>query len=254
MPSCSEGSRGLSVLPREVRIFTNSTISPGPWLRQRPSRYAVRAGRNLPDKEFRYLRTVIVTAAVYRAWVHCFASRLTDPRDLPHRAGVRPYTSPCGLAESCVFDKQSLGLFRCGRGPPGGSPFTARGAPSSLSYGAIVPSSLTMVPPIASVCSTRPPVSVLVRAPGPSLEVFLGSMGLDGFARRLRLASRAPCRADFHALRPTRFHGDVQNPARLPSSVAPSVITVPRRCRNVRLLRIGYACRPRLSSRLTLGD
>ena len=66
MPSCSEGSRGLSVLPRGVRIFTNSTISPGPWLRQRPSRYAVRAGRNLPDKEFRYLRTVIVTAAVYR--------------------------------------------------------------------------------------------------------------------------------------------------------------------------------------------
>ena len=26
---------------------------------------AFRAGRNLPDKEFRYLRTVIVTAAVY---------------------------------------------------------------------------------------------------------------------------------------------------------------------------------------------
>ena len=30
-----------------------------------PDRYAFRAGRNLPDKEFRYLRTVIVTAAVY---------------------------------------------------------------------------------------------------------------------------------------------------------------------------------------------
>ena len=30
-----------------------------------PNRYAFRAGRNLPDKEFRYLRTVIVTAAVY---------------------------------------------------------------------------------------------------------------------------------------------------------------------------------------------
>ena len=29
------------------------------------SRYTFRAGRNLPDKEFRYLRTVIVTAAVY---------------------------------------------------------------------------------------------------------------------------------------------------------------------------------------------
>ena len=30
-----------------------------------PNHYAFRAGRNLPDKEFRYLRTVIVTAAVY---------------------------------------------------------------------------------------------------------------------------------------------------------------------------------------------
>ena len=66
MPSCSEGSRGLSVLPQVIRIFTNNAISPGPRSRQRPSRYAVRAGRNLPDKEFRYLRTVIVTAAVYR--------------------------------------------------------------------------------------------------------------------------------------------------------------------------------------------
>ena len=66
MPSCSKGSRGLSVLPRVSRIFTTSAISPGLWLRQRPNRYAFRAGRNLPDKEFRYLRTVIVTAAVYR--------------------------------------------------------------------------------------------------------------------------------------------------------------------------------------------
>jgi hypothetical protein len=37
-------------------------------LRQRGDRYAIRAGRNLPDKEFRYLRTVIVTAAVYRGF------------------------------------------------------------------------------------------------------------------------------------------------------------------------------------------
>ena len=65
-PSCSEGSRGLSVLPRSGRIFTASAVSPGPRPRQRPGRCAFRAGRNLPDKEFRYLRTVIVTAAVYR--------------------------------------------------------------------------------------------------------------------------------------------------------------------------------------------
>jgi hypothetical protein len=61
----SKAPRGLSVLSRVTCIFTGTTISPGPSLRQRPSRCAFRAGRNLPDKEFRYLRTVIVTAAVY---------------------------------------------------------------------------------------------------------------------------------------------------------------------------------------------
>ncbi len=65
MSACSKAPRGLSVLPRVTSIFTGTTISPGPLLRQCPSRYAFRAGRNLPDKEFRYLRTVIVTAAVY---------------------------------------------------------------------------------------------------------------------------------------------------------------------------------------------
>ena len=60
----SKALRGLSVQSRVIRIFTYTTISPGPMLRQRPNRYAIRAGQNLPDKEFRYLRTVIVTAAV----------------------------------------------------------------------------------------------------------------------------------------------------------------------------------------------
>ena len=32
-----------------------------------------------------------------------------------HRAGVSPYTSPFGLAETCVFDKQSPGPFHCGQ-------------------------------------------------------------------------------------------------------------------------------------------
>ena len=68
LPSCSEGSRGLSVPPRVEGIFTLTLISRGPRLRQCGSRYAFRAGRNLPDKEFRYLRTVIVTAAVYRGF------------------------------------------------------------------------------------------------------------------------------------------------------------------------------------------
>ena len=63
--SCSKGAQGLSVLPRVPGIFTESAVSLSPWPRQRGDRYAIRAGRNLPDKEFRYLRTVIVTAAVY---------------------------------------------------------------------------------------------------------------------------------------------------------------------------------------------
>jgi hypothetical protein len=63
--------------------------------------------------------------------------------------------------------------------------------PFFRSYGVILPSSLTMVLPIALVYSTHPPVSVLVRAPSISREVFLESMGLltslNRFGRHLSL-------------------------------------------------------------------
>lgn len=89
-PGCSKAPRGLSVLPRVGGIFTTTTTSPSFPPRHRPSRYAIRAGRNLPDKEFRYLRTVIVTAAVYRG----FGSGLAPlPLTFRHRAGVRAHTS-----------------------------------------------------------------------------------------------------------------------------------------------------------------
>ena len=68
MISYSKGSRGLFVPSRVIGIFTDTTISPSSRLRQCPDHYTIRAGRNLPDKEFRYLRTVIVTAAVYRGF------------------------------------------------------------------------------------------------------------------------------------------------------------------------------------------
>ena len=80
MSSYSKGSRGLSVLPQEYCVFTASTISLSPSPRQCGDRYAIRAGRNLPDKEFRYLRTVIVTAAVY--WGFSSLPRLTANRSL----------------------------------------------------------------------------------------------------------------------------------------------------------------------------
>ena len=63
--SCSKAPWGLFVQSRVTCIFTGIKISPSLWSRQCPDHYTFRAGRNLPDKEFRYLRTVIVTAAVH---------------------------------------------------------------------------------------------------------------------------------------------------------------------------------------------
>ena len=83
--------------------------------RQCPNRYAIRAGQNLPDKEFRYLRTVIVTAAVYWGFNSMLSHLLLT---FQHRAGVSPYTSSFDLAETCVFAKQSPGPILCGRLTP----------------------------------------------------------------------------------------------------------------------------------------
>ena len=69
----------------------------------------LRAGRNSPDKELRYHRTVIVTAAIH--W--SFDIKLGRQVDLTQRsltyqhwAGVSPYTLPFGFAGTCVLDKQ----------------------------------------------------------------------------------------------------------------------------------------------------
>ena len=78
VPGYSKGAWGLSVLLREGGIFTATSISPSLRSRQRPSRYAVHARRNLPDKELRYLRTVLVTAAI--DW--CFGRKLCLAADL----------------------------------------------------------------------------------------------------------------------------------------------------------------------------
>ncbi len=67
MPHCSKAPRGLFVLVEVGRVFTANAISPSRGSRQLLARDAFRARRNLPDKELRYRRTVIVTAAVYRS-------------------------------------------------------------------------------------------------------------------------------------------------------------------------------------------
>ena len=159
------------------------------------------------------------------------------------------------MAESCVFGKQSLGPFRCGPPPLEELVLSrTRGHPFSRSCGAIMPSSLTTVPPIASVCSTRPPVSVLVRAPaehrprGFSRGHGCGAF-VPGTSSRVSASEPRglPCAAAYLL---SRGRPEPRAPA-LPRHR--SGLTRRGRYGNVRPLRIGYASRPRLSPRLTLG-
>ena len=127
--SWSKAPRGLFVLPHVTGICTGLSVSPSPPSRQCPDRSTFRAGRNLPDKEFRYLRTVIVTAAVYRGFSLQLAPR---PLTFRHWAGLSPYTSTLGvLAGTGVFGKQSPGPALCGPLPlPPRRCSRYRGAPS----------------------------------------------------------------------------------------------------------------------------
>ena len=87
IPRCSKGPRGLSVLPRVTSIFTRSAISPSPQLRQCPSRYAIRAGRNLPDKEFRSNCLSCYSPIARRGWSF-------PPASLRRRRGRTISSSP----------------------------------------------------------------------------------------------------------------------------------------------------------------
>ena len=168
----SKAPWGLSVWSRETGIFTGTTISPGGLSRQRPDHYAIRAGQNLPDKEFRYLRTVIVTAAVY--WG--FGSELSLlPLTFQHRAGVSPYTSSFDLAQTCVFAKQLPGPILCG----------SFEHPLFRSYGVNLPSSLTTLLPLALEFSSYLPVSVCGTGNLLYLTTFLAS--LQTMLRLIRL-------------------------------------------------------------------
>ena len=132
----SKAPWGLSVLARVTSIFTGTSISPDALSRQRPNHYAFRAGRNLPDKEFRYLRLHL---------------------SVLHR--------PVFLLNSC------LGQF---------SAACSRRHPFSRSYGAVLPSSLTMLLPSASGFSPHPPVSVYGTGDGYAIAAFPGT-GLTCF-------------------------------------------------------------------------
>ena len=70
----------------------------------------------LPDKEFRYLRTVIVTAAVHRGFgleLLPDFSGITPPLNLPAPGRRQALYIVFDFAEPCVFSKQSPGPFHC---------------------------------------------------------------------------------------------------------------------------------------------
>ena len=206
---CSKGARGLFVLWRATGVFTGTTNSQRSSLRQRSNRYAIRAGRNLPDKEFRYLRTVIVTAAVYRGFNSQLAPLLLTFR---HRAGVRPYTSPCGFAEPCVFDKQSL--------PPG----LCHSAKVALNR-------VTLIPKLRVQFAEFLQHSSLKR---------LGILYLStcvGFGYGLRWS---------YFLEPLHCKEQSNKPSQFTEFVTSNWL------RNIHLIPIDYAFRPRLRGRLTL--
>ena len=133
--------------------------------------------------------------------------------------------------------------------------FTLPGRPFSRTYGANLPSSLTIVSSLTSVCSTCPPVSVI----GTGTRILP-----RGFSRRHGIG-------DWPAVKPAGIAPRVKTPSRISlrrlATCLPQddhrlgSLTLPRHpighngttwYRNINLLAIGYAFRPRLRSRLTL--
>ena len=113
--------------------------------------------------------------------------------------------------------------------------------PFSRGYGAILPSSLTAVSPLASACSAGPPVSVCGTGARPlaggrfsRAAVATGSPeGFPGWPRKGR-----------HRTGASRTPPALSRPSRRPTGA---------RCRNVDLPPIGCALGLRLRPRLTLG-
>ncbi len=151
-------------MARVSGIFTAATVSPRPPSRQCPSCYKIRAGRNLPDKELRYLRTLIVRAAVNRS----FGSELPPPEggftlpfDLPAPSTCQSLYVVFGTWQRPVFLVNShLDLFAAATSGSTSKWRHPKWRSLSRSYGTNLPSSLTEVRSSALGFSPRLPVSV----------------------------------------------------------------------------------------------
>jgi hypothetical protein len=226
MASYSKAPRGLFVLSRVTCIFTGTSISPSPLSRQCPSRYAFRAGRNLPDKEFRYLRTVIVTAAVYRGFS---SNRKSSPFNLPALGRRQPLYIRLRVEQRPVFLINSrLGLVTATPLSFPGVPVHQAGYPFSRSYGVNLPSSLTRVLSIALVSSTHLPVSVCGTGTiASTLRGFSWQLGLnDSSHLTITLVPTLPLGCGGFSTRTRATSGHEPYPlarSHLPSCVPPSL-------------------------------
>ncbi len=254
VPRCSKGAQGLSVPLRVIGVFTDTTISPSSRSRQCSDRCTIRAGRNLPDKEFRYLRTVIVTAAVYWGFsCELHAQRaLTRSIDLPAPGRCQPLYVVLRLSRGLCFVKQSSEPVHCDPFPL----LDGKGRPFFRSYGARLLNSLTTIHSSAWGYSPRLPVSVYDTGSFSDAWRFSWwhAWGLYEFACRLPLLSRfslwngaadlptAPAyllQRAFVSTRPLRYH-------------VTSDVNAVGRYGNIDPFSIAYALRPQLRSRLTL--
>ena len=112
---------------------------------------------------------------------------LTTPRDLPAPGRRQTLYVVLRLQQSPVFLINSrLDLFTVTDLSSGSKSLHRNRHPFSRSYGAILPSSLTIVLPIALVCSTNPPVSVCGTGSSELPRGFSWKYGLTSFTQLLR--------------------------------------------------------------------
>ena len=135
------------------------------------------------------LRTVIVTAAVYRGFgsqLRPPCGGLTTPLNLPAPGRSQTLYVVFDFAEPCVFDKQSLGAFHCDSPVALSCVKTNDGEHTFFrSYGANLPSSFTRDHSRALEFSSRLPVSVCGTV-GPCLKLrgFSWQPGISDFGQK----------------------------------------------------------------------
>jgi hypothetical protein len=171
-----------------------------------------------------------------------------------HRAGVSPYTSSYDFAETCVFGKQSLGPFHCG-------PLALGSVKELHATGASLLPKLRdhFAEFLNEGSSDRLGILYL-----PTCVGFgTGTSNLPRrFSRRHGFWNFAHCWArhpvsglmgdGFPYRPPYAVTPESDNRVSIAYPVPPSVIAVGTWYRNINLLSIAYAFRPRLRSRLTL--